>query len=185
MEFFAEGAGLGMKWVTVNRRAIAGEYMRALSYGGCIGGGGPIEELAEIDAFSAEATSTPLLVGSHDIEVEDAESRGGEDGVRASAWAGQGRLLLAASNRGQAASSPKITLAAQPLKAVGIDRLYPFEALVLGVDGRPLVHRKADVSYSGKDGLQVSVHLNVGEGLLFKMNSPAGPMRSSAGTTGL
>lgn len=170
-EFFAEGAGLGMKWVTVNRPAIVTEYLKALSYGGCIGGGGPIEELAEINTFSAEAMSTPLLVDSHDVEVEDAKSLEGGHAVTASAWAGQGRLLLAAFNGGQAASSPKITLAAPPLKAAGIHRLSPWVVRVLGADGRPFLDRKADASFSSKDGLQVSIHLNGSEGLLFKMGS--------------
>ncbi len=163
---------MGMKWVTVNSRTIVGEYLRALSYGGCIGGGGPIDELAEINAFSAEAMATPLLVGSHDVEVEEAGARTGEYAMRASAWAGQGRLLMAAANAGHSASSATITLAAQPLKRAGIDRRYPFEACVLSADGRPAVHPKVDVSYSGKEGLQVSVHLDGSEGLLFKMGSP-------------
>lgn len=171
IEFFVDDPNRSMAWATAPRLTIAREYMRALSYGGCIGGRGQLEWFLEINDFLAEAMAMPLLVGSHDVEVLSTGPREDESTVTASAWAGHGKLLLGAYNGGQAGTTTSITVAAKALQSAGISRVHQSEDCVLSRAGRRVSDRRAKISFSAADGLRVSVGLRAGEALLCKMLS--------------
>lgn len=129
--FWARDAGRGMKWLfTCQRELVAQELMQVMAWGACPGGGFQ-EGLSEIYRFAGEAMGIPLLTDSHAVEVLSGEK------VAASAWAGSGRLLVAAFNAGDSSASARVRL------QLPANQECPRTAqmTLLSPGGKPLGHR--------------------------------------------
>jgi len=161
LEFSVHGAGRGMSWSFFPARAeLAQEFMKVLSLGACLGAG-LRAEWGTLNAFSAQAMALPPLVGSHDVEVSPASSP-----VTASAWGGDGRLLVAAYNGAKEAQEVSVGIAAEAARKAGVGAGREARAHVLGRDGHvvgkgPVGERLAD------GGVRLRVRLEAREGMLW------------------
>lgn len=165
--FSVKDTGKKMRWVTLPPKFTA-NLMRVMSYGACLGFG-DMRHWPEMIEFSGKAMGLPLAVGSHDVKVasEPAEP---ESEVTASAWSGDGRLLLAAYNDGENQALSTITVAPEVLQTAGVREIRSSTIRVLGGNGWLLENRTADVRLAEQGGLQVKLELNPGHALLVRIN---------------
>ena len=134
-DFSVGTPGKGNRWLyTMTSSATAGELMMVLGYGACLGGG-IAEGLPELYSFSAQAMGLPLLVDSAAIQTTNM--------LTASAWAGDGRLLIAAynaPNSSAAGGTVTVRLPADETKHWAAPRAVT--VLTLGPNGRPIRRTK-------------------------------------------
>ena len=177
-QFSVKGTGRKIRWVTLPPKFTA-NMMRVMSYGASLGFGN-IKYWPEISEFSAKAMATPLLVGSHDVKVDNKPAKL-EDKVTASAWAGGGRLLLAAYNDGKDQALSTIRVAPEVLKTAGVRKIKSSTIRILGGNGCLLKKQNADVRLTKEGGLQVKVKLEPGHALLLRVNDDVDSSKAKDG----
>jgi hypothetical protein len=160
LEFTVRGAGKGMSWhFDAARGDLAQEYLKVLSLGACIGAG-VRAEWPTMNAFSAQAMALPPLVGSHDIEVSPTSSA-----ITASAWGGEGRLLIAIHNGGAETQSATVEVAKEALAESGVGREMQARSWLVGANAEPL---KPGPEAAVEEGpLRLPVRLEPGQAVLW------------------
>ncbi|MBM3472670.1 MAG: hypothetical protein FJX75_05290 [Armatimonadetes bacterium] len=160
IEFTVRGAGKGMSWSFFPASGVlAQEYLKVLSLGACIGAG-VRAEWPTANAFSAQAMALPPLVGSHDIEISPPSSP-----LTASAWGGEGRLLVAVHNGSTETQSATVEVAREALAASGVGREMQARSWVLAANAEPLKKGPAASIEAGR--LRLAVTLEPGQALLW------------------